>query len=127
MPMRGIEQFEYDDTLRLLYAFQTCIEDNTKWQEESRHTKHNRELAKKIMPKETFADYYFLIKNRFYACNVEQSGNCINCQMEEYDTFYDLTNQHLQLLFSYDLKQTAIIQLGQVHHIVDDHPPKQKS
>ncbi len=119
--------FQMDDTLRLIFAFYSCMSNNPNWIIESEFTKHNREIAKELLSIEDMADYYFLLQGRFYGFTVDkQDEETIGCKMEEYDTFYDMADTHLAINFSYHIPSKMIIELGEVTKVEDKEKQKKK-
>ena len=112
--------FEMDDTLRLIFAFYSCMSLNPNWILESEHSKHNREIAEELLGIENMADYYFLLQGRFYGFTVEkESDESVFCKMVEYDTFYDLSEQHLSMNFSYHVPSKMIVHMDSIERVQD--------
>ncbi len=116
--LKKLELFEHDDTMRLIYAFRSCIGDNPAWVLESEYAKKNREIAKRLLGGKELDDYYFFLGSRFYAFSVEKEDSVIACKMKEYETFYDFTNRHLELDFSYHIPSHQIIELEPIKEVV---------
>ncbi len=112
--------FEMDDTLRIIFAFYSCMSSNPNWIKKSEYSKHNREIAKELFSIENMADYYFLLQGRFYGFTIEkQDEETIACKMEEYDTFYDLASEFLSIEFSYHIPSKNIVILKPVEKITN--------
>ncbi len=119
--------FQMDDTLRFIFAFYSCMSNNPNWIKESEFSRHNRELAKEILPIDNMADYYFLLQGRFYGFTVDKlDEETINCKMEEYDTFYDMASTHLSMKFSYHIPSKMITELGEVEKVEENEKQKKK-
>ncbi len=100
--------FEMDDTLRLIFAFYSFMSNNSNWILESKYSKQNRKIMKELGMDE--ADYYFLLRNRFYSFTINRiDEDTIECKIEEYDTFYDLASEHLSMQFSYHIPSKSIV------------------
>lgn len=111
---------EKDSTLRLIFAFHACIEENPNWIVESESSRQNREIAKKVLHLEETADYYFSFQNRFYSFTVEKGEEqTIDCRIEEYETFYDLVDNHLAMCFSYHVPTNRITEMSEVKKITE--------
>lgn len=119
--------FKMDDTLRMIFAFYSCISNNPNWVLESEFSKQNRKIAKDILSIEDMADYYFLLQGKFYGFVVEKvDEETILCQMDEYETFYDLADEHLSMQFSYHLPSKTIIDLQEIQRISNGKDKKKQ-
>lgn len=112
--------YRMDDTLRLMFAFYSCISNNPNWILESEFSKQNRKIAKEIYPEVDLADYYFTVNQYFYGFTVEKvDEETIDCTIEEYETFYDFASTHLSMEFSYHTPSKSIVTLKSVEKITD--------
>lgn len=120
--------FKMDDTLRLIFAFYSCMSSNPNLVQESEFSKQNRKIAKELFSIEDLSDYYFILQGYFYGVTVGKIGvEIISCQIEEYPTFYDFANEHLSISFSYHLPSKTIVDLESVQRISDkENKKKQK-
>ena len=102
---------EQDATLRLIYAFNFFTSLNENWEEDSKVTTHNREIAAKLGMYTD--DVYFVFGNRFYSFNYQRSeDDIIGCEIKEYDNFYDLATSMLTMKFNFTIstKELTILE-----------------
>lgn len=112
--------YQMDDTLRLLFAFYSCISNNPNWILESNFTKKNRRIFKELFAMDDLLDYYFVLNDNFYGLTVEKIGeDIISCQVEEHPTFYDLSSEHLSMQFSYHIPSKSIVTLNPVEKVIN--------
>lgn len=106
--------FDYDPTLRMLFAFSSYVVEHPQWVEVSQYSKKNKEIATHIWPEEEYVDDYFLVGNKFYSCSMEKEDTSICCHIKEFSRFYELADSFLELSFSYHLPSGQIIDLSKV-------------
>ena len=91
---------EQDSTLRLIYAFNHFIENNTSWQSDSAANAQNREISNRLGYE--LDDAYFVFNGRFYSFNYTQkTEETIGCEMKEYNNAYELADELTILTFDY--------------------------
>ncbi len=115
--VNGLKLLENDDILRLLFAFYACIGRESNWKVEGQYARKNRKIAKRLLPQEDYADYYYFIGHHFYALNLERQQDNAFCHLREYETFFNLTNQYKELRFTYNIPKKEIVQLGELVEI----------
>lgn len=104
---------EQNSTLRLIYAFNYFTDLNTTWVEESNVTMRNREISEKMGV--SVDDAYFIFGNRFYSINYHRSGDdVIECEVNEYDNFYDFATTILTMSFDFTISTKKISILEEV-------------
>lgn len=119
--------FEMDETLRMIFAFYSCMSSHPNWIKESEYSKQNRGIAKDILSVEEMADYYFLLQGRFYGFTVEKiDEETISCKMEEYDNFYDLVDSHLSMKFCYHVPSKMITEMEPIEKVKDSNEVQKK-
>lgn len=119
--------YQMDDTLRLLFAFYSCISDNPNWILESSFSRQNHKIEKKIYPALKFSDYYFTLNDYFYGFTFEREGEeSIFCTIDEYNTFYDFEEGHVSMDFTYHIPSKTIVNLGEVKRIQEEEEKQYK-
>ena len=115
--MKKPEILESDPVLRLIYTFNEYAKKNPSWQEESVVSKKNRKIEKKLIGEVTANDYFVHAK-RFYAVNYEmQDTGIIECEIQEYDSFYELADDYMSMRFAFNPATRLLERLDSVVRI----------
>lgn len=115
--MKKPEILESDPVLRLIYAFNNFAKNNPAWEDESTVSRKNRNIERKLTG-EAMANDYFTYGKRFYAVNYEmQENGMIECEIQEYDKFYEMADEFLCMRFAFNPTTRLLERLDSVVRI----------